>query len=746
MVLAAPLMKGQDRRDDSGIVVDVAGDGIARAKIEVRVNNRVAVTYSDAAGRFEINQRPDSQPSGTITLTVSAPGFETQRISLSAGVSPVPIEVRLHPSPIIERIQVTATQTEDAGQGPVRSVLRRDEIENSGAVTLDDALRQVAGFSLFRRSGSLTANPTSQGVSLRGVGANGASRALALLDGVPLNSPFGGWVYWSRVPVAGLETVSVISGAASDVYGSGAFGGVINIETRSTEQPFMDAEFSGGSESTAKASAVGGITFRKWAITAAAQVLRTDGYVLVPENQRGRVDTPAATADVTGYLTFSRRFSRGGRAFARLNSFGESRHNGTLIQINDTRISSVDLGLDESTATLGDFSVRAYGSREIFNQNFSGIAIDRNSESLTNRQRNPSQQIGFAFQWLQSFGRQTVIAGFEARDVRGHSAETTFNTSKVTALLDAGGRQRTFAVFGQDSVHALGWMFSVAGRLDRWTDYDGFSNRIPVTGGPTLFSFTNRSETAFSPRVSASHALGADVSLTASFYKAFRAPTLNELYRSFRVGNVVTNANSGLEAERLTGGEAGIVFRKLSERLTLRGNLFWSQIVDPIANVTLSSTPTLINRQRQNLGGIRVRGIQSQAEIKITKHLALSAEYLTTDSTVLRFPANRSLEGLLVPQVPRHQFNFQTTYRPGKWTVAVQGRLTGRQFDDDQNILPLKRYFTLDGDLSRTLINRITVFVAAQNLTNTRYEIGRTPVLTVGPPALVRAGLRFRWR
>jgi outer membrane receptor protein involved in Fe transport len=681
-----------------------------------------------------------------VTLAVSASGFETQRLSLSPAAAAAPIEVRLHPSPIIERIQVTPTQTEDSGEGPVRSILRRNQIENAGAVTLDDALRQVAGFSLFRRSGSLTANPTSQGISLRGVGANGASRAIVLLDGVPLNSPFGGWVYWNRVPLASIETVNAINGAASDVYGSGAFGGVIDIATRSTEQAFMDAEFSGGSESTAKASAIGGITFRNWAITAASQVLRTDGYVLVRENQQGRVDTPAATADVTGYLTFSRRFSRGGRAFARFSSFGESRHNGTPIQTNDTRISSIDIGLDESAATLGDFSIRAYGSSEIFNQNFSAIAIDRNSESLTNRQRNPSQQIGFAFQWRQSFARQAVVAGFEARDVRGHSAEITFNTSKVTAVLDAGGRQRTFAVFGQDSIRARGWMFSVAGRVDRWTDYDGFSNRISVTGAPTPFSFTNRSETAFSPRVSASHALGSDVSLTASFYKAFRAPTLNELYRSFRVGNVVTTANAELVAEHLTGGEAGIAFRKLSERLTLRANFFWSRISDPIANVTVSSTPTLITRQRQNLGAIRARGIQSQAEIKITKHLALSAEYLITDSTVLRFPANRSLEGLLIPQVPRHQFNFQTTYSPAKWTVAVQGRLTGRQFDDDQNILPLKRYFTLDGDLSRTLTNRVMVFVAAQNLTNTRYEIGRTPVLTVGPPTLVRAGLRFRLR
>ena len=67
-------------------------------------------------------------------------------------------------------------------------------------VALDDVLRQIPGFTLFRRSGSRTANPTAQGPSLRGIGGSGASRALVLADGVPLNDPFGGWVAWGRVP------------------------------------------------------------------------------------------------------------------------------------------------------------------------------------------------------------------------------------------------------------------------------------------------------------------------------------------------------------------------------------------------------------------------------------------------------------------------------------------------------------------------------------------------------------------
>jgi outer membrane cobalamin receptor len=85
------------------------------------------------------------------------------------------------------------------------------DLERSAALTLDDALRQVPGFSLFRRSGSLASHPTTHGVSLRGLGGSGASRALVLLDGVPLNDPFGGWVSWGLAPLLGIDRLAVSS-------------------------------------------------------------------------------------------------------------------------------------------------------------------------------------------------------------------------------------------------------------------------------------------------------------------------------------------------------------------------------------------------------------------------------------------------------------------------------------------------------------------------------------------------------
>ena len=734
----ARVLAQQEPVKISGVVSDQTGAAIANAAVQFDADGNTIRTATDLSGNFTVLSKRTSG-----TLSISSPGFGTVQIKVTKADEP--LRIQLYPAGIMERIVVKPPVNYDERIliTPVSQYnLGPREIESAGALTIDDILRQVPGFSLFRRSGGLTTNPTAQGVSLRGVGASGASRALVLFDGVPLNSPFGGWVYWNRVPRTSIDNVFVQNGGISNLYGSAALGGVVNITSKKSSTTGLDIEASAGNKGTAATSFTGAKVFGDWAIFASGQALHTDGYVLVPENERGSVDTAAGTGDLSGSVTISN--STHGNAFIRLSSFGESRRNGTAIQLNDTRISSIDIGFDSSRSSIGPFSLRLYGSSETFNQNFSAVAADRNSESLTNRQRNPSQQAGFVFEAAPLLGRHQVLRiGVESREVRGHSAETTFNNSRITAFVDAGGRQRSFGVFASDSVYVGSWQFGFAGRLDHWRNSRGFSNRTPAVGTPVFNVFPDRSETAFSPRVWVIKRFDKGVELGASAYRAFRAPTLNEIYRNFRVGNVVTNANADLHAERLTGGEAGIGVERFKGRLFVRGNVFWSEINDSIANVTLTTTPALITRQRQNLGAIRARGIELSAVTKFDRHWEISGEYLLTDSTVLRFPANRSLEGLMVPQVPRQQFNFQVTYAAAKWLIGTQTRFVSRQFDDDLNTLPLRKFFTVDAEASRSVSERVRLFVAVQNLTGTRYEISSTPVFTVGPPALVRGGIRL---
>jgi len=725
-----------------GTVADSTGSAIEGAQIEYRSVDGVILEKTDVSGNFSI---AESRKGGS--LRISFPGFAAVTLEVKPHASVQRVHIVLTPSPNIERLQVKATIEDPIPAVPMSQyAIPAEQLEVAGSLVVDDVLREVPGFSTFRRSSSLFANPSSQGVSLRGVGASATSRSSVLLDGIPLNDPFGGWVYFARVPRAELETMEVTNGGASDVFGNGALGGVVNLRTRSAEEAHASGEVSYGSMSTPDVSFAVGTPVGNWSVAAAGQALRTGGYILVPPDQRGSVDTDAGTADLAGTLEVSRNLGEQGRFFVRGSGFGESRRNGTPLQKNDTTIPEVDLGLDWTTAHAGSFSARLYGSTELYHQSFSAVPAGRNTETLTDLQRNPSQQIGFVGTWTRLFAEKHKVAGgIEAHDVRGQSQDIN------SVLVEAGGRQHAWGLFAQDAFFfAPKWLLTFGGRVDTWNDNTGFQNSQPLTiGTPTAKTFAERSETAFSPRVSLLRSFSHGLALSASVYRAFRAPTLNELYRNFRVGNVLTLANPALTGEHLTGGEAGLSYQTWENRLTLRSNFFWSDIADPVANVTITNTPALITREKENLGVTRARGIELSGQWQVRPRLQISASYLFVDATVVSYPVQppaMPLDGLRLPQVPQNQFSFQASYLGRRWSASIQGRFSGNQFDDDLNQLPLGRAFSLDAQVSREVLRRTSLFLAVQNLTDDRFNVAATPVFTVGPPIFVRGGVRFRWR
>ena len=343
-------------------------------------------------------------------------------------------------------------------------------------------------------------------------------------------------------------------------------------------------------------------------------------------------------------------------------------------------------------------------------------------------------------------GTHTLFAGFEVRGVRGTSDEIVYANNRATTFVSAGGRQRRLGFFAQDYL-SLGkrWALAISGRYDQWRDSSAASvSRALATGIITPTFFIPRSADAFSPRLALIFKPTVGVELRASGYRAFRAPTLNELYRGFRVGDTQTNANANLTAERLTGGEAGLSWA-INSKVTSRLTGYYTEIINPISNFTVSVTPTLITRQRRNLGRTRSSGIEAEVEMKVTEQLRFSSGYLFADAIVKRAPQDVRLEGLLIPQVPRHQFTMQVSYfNPSIINAALQFRAAGKQYDDDQNLLPLSSYALIDANVSRSLGKYFEAFFAVQNLLDERVVVGRTPLETLGMPRMFRGGLRIR--
>ena len=751
ILLAAPVCGAQvpgGAGRIEGTVRDSSRAALPGALVEVHAGAFSASAVSDSGGAFAF----ENVPGEAGTVLVSAKGFQKieQAWNRAGGQAVVRLEIVLTPATVSQQVQVTAYRASTlVSDVPLSDVqLTREDLQDTPALQLDDDLRQVPGFSLYRRSSSRTANPTTQGVSLRGLGANGASRALVLEDGFPLNDPFGGWVYWDRVPVEAISDVEISQEGGSSLYGSDALGGVVQFVSRPTQPGGISLDTSYGNQNTPDLSLWAGGQKGKWESSFGGGVFNTDGYILTPEAQRGTVDVRAGSRDGNADLMVGRKIGEQSEIFARGWYLDETRGNGTPLQRNDTKLGQGALGANLQLGTLGALTLRFYADAQTYHQTFSAVATNRDSETLTDLQTVPSQGVGGSAVWSRQAGkRQTLVAGFDYHEEIGASHEVLL--SGGTTDLSSGGRQRTVGIFGEDLIQiAPRWFLSASARVDHWSNFNAATLREPVTppGAPIDTIFPDRSQNAFSPRLTLRNQVNAHVSWNASLYRAFRAPTLNELYRSFRQGNTLTEDNPKLIAEHLSGGDAGVAVTGFNGKLQAHGTVFYNQIVDPVANVTLTTTPTLITRQRENLGRINAPGVELGVTASIVRDFTISCGYQFVDSKVSSFPANTALVGLWVPQVPHNSFTFQARYsNPRIFTLAVTARAIGNAFDDDQNQFPLGSFFVLDAMVSRGVGAGVEIYAAAENLLNATYYTAATPVLQLGLPIAARVGVRVEF-
>jgi len=750
ILLAASVARADGTRVE-GVVRDASGASVPAATIQLTANSYAARTTTDTSGAFAFDGVP--APSGSVT--VNAKGFQQFQQAWKAANGLANLTVTLQLLPVTQKIVVTAARTATPLEETPLSVvqLTRDDLNATPALTLDDSLHQVPGFSLFRRTSSRTANPSTMGVSLRGLGGTATSRVLVLEDGIPLNDPFGSWIYWDRVPTESVSSIEVAQEGASSLYGTSALGGVIQFLTHPSHPAGISLETSYGNQNTPDLSLWAGGEKGGWESTFGSEVFNTDGYFLVPQADRGSVDTQASSKHGTADLMIGRMIGTQNEIFARGWYMDDSRNNGTVVQINSDRLGQGALGANLQSATLGSFQLRFYGMAESYHQTFSAVLTGRNKEYLTDDQAIPAQGMGGSALWTRGLGkRQTLVAGFDAHEEIGHSNDFLFSGTSPTHLRNtfSGGHQRTVGVFAEDLIQvAPRWTLTLSARFDDWRNLDAAMKCVSFAQSctPPLTIYPDRSYDVFDPRAILIHQLNSHVSWSASVYRAFRAPTLNELYRAFRQGTTLTNGNPNLRAERLTGGEAGVDVFGFDRRLELRGVFFYNQMVNPIANVTLSTTPTLITAEKENLGRTSSPGFEIDGIARITNRLQLSAGYQYVNAKVISFPTtppNPSLVGLWVAQVPHNMATFQVQYDNPKFlSASLQGRVASKQFNDDLNQFPLGGFFVLDAMAYRLVGLGTEVFAAVENLTNDRYTIAYASTVPLVPQLGVPVAARF---
>ena len=658
--------------------------------------------------------------------------------------------ISLVPRRVEQTLTVTATRTPLTLRNipSAVSVLGEQELAQSPAFTVDDLLRRIPAFSLFRRSSSLVAHPTSQGVSLRGIGPSGVSRTLVLWDGTPLNDPFGGWVYWSQLDKTSLERIEVVPGGSSSLYGSAALGGVIQAFSKAPQKSRFELDVRGGSLGTGRADLLGSFGGERWSGLVSGTVFHTDGYHVVAPGDRGPVDVPANSR---GYALRSAAFHQpggGSQATVRLEHFAEDRGNGTLLRENATGVTRLR-GLYRRKDGRGrEWQLSAYGLSQTFDSSFTAVPSHRRSEFLTREQRVPSRGAGGSLQWTGLLGqRHLVTSGADWQWVRGHSRETGYRSGRPAQFQVLGGSQQLGGVYLQDLMTlAPRWQLQLGARLDGWFNHDAVRDQVPLPSGtPTSLEFPRRGGGMLSPRGGVSFHATESLTFRGAAYRSFRAPTLNELYRGFRVGNVVTLANQNLRPETLRGAEAGLDWyagTKVTGRLTA----YWNGLSQAISNITLETTPALITRQRQNVGRVRARGLDADLALRLNRDWRVRGGYLLADSTFGRFPENPGVESNRLPQVPRHRLTASLNYdRPAILSAFLLARFAGLQFDDDRNLRPLANAALLDLQVSRRMHRNLVLTFAVENLLDRQVPVSRTSVLGIGAPRMISSGLRLAW-
>ncbi len=615
--------------------------------------------------------------------------------------------------------------------------ISREEIVSSSSGRIEDVLSGVAGFQQFRRSDSRSANPSAQGATLRALGGNATSRALVLLDGVPMADPFFGFIPFSAIAPETLGDVRVTRGGGAGPFGAGALAGTIELSSAGLDDLGTSGAQAlvndrGGTEASAHVAAGLGGGFG----ALSARWDRDSGFHTTPEADRVPATARAA------YESYSVQV----RGVVPIGETMELQARGLVY--DDRRTLRFD-GAD-SSSTGQDASLRLVGHGDwafealayVQARNFTNVVISSTRFVPVLDQRNtPSTGLGGKLELRPPVGEDHVLRiGADYRRSDGELYETAISafSGNVTERRNAGGINSDLGLFIEHD-WTLGALTLTGGaRIDRYAISQGFYEARNA-GGILVRrdDFADRSGWEESFRGGLLYRLGDTVRLRAAAYTGLRLPTLNELYRPFVVFPVTTNANANLKNERLVGYEVGVDIEP-AEGVELSATVFENRVEDAIANVTLNP----VTRQRRNIEEIRARGAEVSAGLTFGQ-LRFDGSLAYTDAKA--FQPGADFDGNRPSQTPRWAGSATLGWRPADgWLLAATLRHVGDQFEDDLESDELPAATTLGVFAEIPFSDRFALVLRGENLTDetivTRNQGGS---IDLGTPRTVWAGVRL---
>ncbi|MFH1006108.1 MAG: TonB-dependent receptor [Candidatus Latescibacterota bacterium] len=697
----------------AGLVTD-RGCGDALAGVSVWIKGTRMGAMSDQKGKYEIAE----MPAGTYTLVASMVGYTSVRRERVTVESDECLTLNFQLSLRVfemEEVVVTATRIprmiKDVPANT--SVLTSEDLERTAAKEPDDMLRLTPGIDVDRPMGRVFTAPT---VSMRGMGGRSAAgRTLVLLDGVPLNDSYSGDVNWNSLSIVDIERMEIVRGAGSALYGSNAMGGVINVITKGwTQKARTAAKLSYASMNTPTVELHHSAWLGDFGYALTGTYLKTDGYMVTPEEKRKDYDRERTMDSMSlgGKLTWS--FAPNASLTLNATHYEEDANAGREYYHGSTTADRLNLTCEGAARRMtwqGTLFANLAESEWTYD---TGTLKDKIDYVNTH----PKQQLGLS-------GRSTFELGLSNKltvglDYKWGKIESKDEYKQTDRRVEAAGTQQTLGLSAENEFSPNDQLvLTVGARYDRVRTYDGSSLDTDLDAAPRTYE--DQTHGHFSPRIGAAYHPEEATTIRASVGRAFQAPSLYSLYRTWKYYATTYQSNPELDPEWLTSFEVG-ADRTFGDRLLARVTFYRNYASDFIYSILIDADNKI--KQTENVGKVTMQGVEAELNVRPIRRVSLSVAYTYNESVIKEFEEDPELEDKVLTYAPKHKVSFGVGYdHPELFTADLIGRYVGERFGDDKNSeKKMGRYFVMDLKLSRHITDYLAVSLGVANLTDKNYE------------------------
>jgi outer membrane receptor protein involved in Fe transport len=651
----------------------------------------------------------------------------------------------------IETVVITATRSNTALANVPESVslITAKDIDTTPVKSLDGVLRKIPSINLPGLE-SYQLFPNLSTVSMRGLGG---SRALVLLDGMPLNDPFFGYVQWNLVPMGDVNRVEVVRGGGAALWGNYAMGGVIDVVTRVPSGDSLSLDAAGGSYGTVRANGFGSLAVSDDVqLGFDAATMRTDGYIDVTPAFHTPLIVPnsfqADTLHATMQFKIDDTFS--GDVHAAYHDTGQTLHTPDNTNSQTEWNLSSDLVADLGSSSLTATAFHVYARLRSDNSDTPIGGVAGTNEYVQNRHFTPATSDGASIVWAMTGTDwlRLLSAGVDYQSLHGNDTGFNFSPTGNGAVIRtdiARGSQRFAGVFAQTDIAPLPDLDILASaRYQYFENYGGFNG---APGGAGVVPATSTS--SFDPRLSVRYDVTSFFSVRAAAYRAFHAPVMNSLYRSFSNRFGIFFSNAALKPETLTGEEAGfdLNFGSVHGQATY----YYNEVDDLLTTRPLlpAERPPgfLFGTRNINAGTARAQGAEVSLDWNILQGLDARLGYAYADSVITSNAADHISIGKQLGGVPKQTGSATLGYTgDGGWKVSAEVFWHDKFFNDNDHTLPIGSQFTVGLAASYPIGEHFEPYVQIENLLDERHIASNagTSAPELETPFTVLVGLRVK--